>query len=61
MVVVYQNANELRHTINVYDGFEAFYGSEIIFNPNNFYVPYSHVDGKMTHITWEGDLENSLR
>ena len=59
MVVIYQNANELRHTINVYDGFEAFYGSEIIFNPNNFYVPYSHVDGKMTHITWEGDLENS--
>lgn len=59
MVVVYQSANELRHTINIYDGFEAFYGSEIIFNPNNFYVPYSHVDGKLTHITWEGDLENS--
>jgi uncharacterized repeat protein (TIGR01451 family) len=59
LVVVYNKPTEYRRAINIYDGFEAFYGSQIVFSPNNFYVPYSRVDGKMSHITWEGEPENS--
>jgi uncharacterized repeat protein (TIGR01451 family) len=63
LLVVYNLSTEVRHTINIYDGFQIFYGNsatpQITFTPNNFYVPFSRVDGKMTHITWEGDAENS--
>ncbi|NUN71314.1 MAG: DUF11 domain-containing protein, partial [Bacteroidetes bacterium] len=59
MVVVYYNESEVKKAVNIFDGFEIFRGEQITFSPNNFYVPYSLVEGKMTHITFEGDKENS--
>ncbi|MBA4312774.1 MAG: hypothetical protein C0417_09110 [Chlorobiaceae bacterium] len=59
MVVVYQRAAEIKRSINIYDGFDYFRGSTITFNPGNFYVPSNQVEGRLTHITWEGDVENS--
>lgn len=59
LVVVYYKETEVKKSVNVFDGFEIFRGEQITFTPNNFYVPYSLVEGKMTHITFEGDKENS--
>jgi uncharacterized repeat protein (TIGR01451 family) len=59
MVVVYSLSSEVKKSVNIYDGFQIFKGSQITVTPNNFYVPYSLVSGKMTHITFEGDKENS--
>lgn len=59
MVVVYFKDTEVKKSVNIFDGFKIFRGAQITFNPNNFYVPYSLVEGKMTHITYEGDKENS--
>jgi uncharacterized repeat protein (TIGR01451 family) len=59
LLVIYTDPSGIRRTINVYDGFQAYRGSQIILTPTNFYVPYGTVDGKMTHVTWEGDVENS--
>ena len=59
MVVVYSRAAEMRRTINIWDGFDYFRGSNITLNPTNFYIPPGRIDGKLTHITWEGDAENS--
>jgi uncharacterized repeat protein (TIGR01451 family) len=59
VLVVYQRAAEMRRSINVWDGFDFFRGSSITFNPSNFTIPVGRVDGRLTHITWEGDAENS--
>lgn len=59
MVVVYSRAAEIKRSINIYDGFDYFRGSMISFNPNNFYIPANQIEGRLTHITWEGDAENS--
>lgn len=59
LVVVYYKESEVKKAVNIFDGFEIFRGEQITFTPNNFYVPYSLVEGKMTHITFEGDKENS--
>ncbi|MFZ4620940.1 MAG: hypothetical protein ACOYNS_10290, partial [Bacteroidota bacterium] len=59
MVVVYSLSSEVKKSVNIYDGFQIFKGSQITVTPNNFYVPYALVSGKMTHITFEGDKENS--
>ncbi len=59
MVVVYQRAAEMKRSINIWDGFDYFRGSSITFSPSNFSIPAGRVDGKLTHITWEGDVENS--
>ncbi len=59
LVVVYEQSSEDFRVINVYDGFEYYYGSQIILTPSNFFIPTSPINGKQSHITWEGDLENS--
>ncbi|MCU0454113.1 MAG: hypothetical protein MUE68_10690 [Bacteroidetes bacterium] len=59
LLVVYNDAAGVRRTINIYDGFQEYRGSQIILQPNNFYVPFGTVDGKVTHVTFEGDAENS--
>ena len=59
VVVIYNDTSEVRHTINIYKGLRCFKGDDIILSPNNFYVPFGKVNGKMTHITWEGDQANS--
>ncbi len=59
MIVVYRKDSEVKKSVNIFDGFKIFRGSQIPLVINNFYVPYSLVQGKMTHITFEGDKENS--
>ena len=59
MVCVYSLPTQTRHSINIYDGFDYFYGSQITFSPANFRVPTSFVDGRLAHVTYEGDQENS--
>jgi uncharacterized repeat protein (TIGR01451 family) len=55
LVVVYQNATEPLRVINVYDGFQYFRGGALSLTPSNFRIPATGIDGKHTHITWEGD------
>lgn len=57
LVVVYQDAAEPLRVINIFDGLERFWGSQIALTPNNFLfrVPASGIAGKFTVITWEGD------
>jgi uncharacterized repeat protein (TIGR01451 family) len=59
LVVIYQNSSEPLRVVNVYDGFQYFYDSNISLAPNNFRIPATGIDGKHTHITWEGDSGNS--
>ena len=58
LVVVYGRAAEPLRVINVFDGFEFFRGSAINLTPSNFMTPPSP-DGRIGHISWEGDIENS--
>jgi uncharacterized repeat protein (TIGR01451 family) len=55
LVVIYQVAAEPLRVVNVYDGFQYFRGSAITLTPSNFRIPASGIDGKHSHITWEGD------
>jgi uncharacterized repeat protein (TIGR01451 family) len=59
LIVIFQNSSEPLRVVNVYDGFRYFYGSAISLTPTNFRIPASGIDGKHSHITWEGDFENS--
>lgn len=59
LVVIFEDAAEPLRVVNVFDGFQAFRGSSITLTPDNFVVPASPLDGKLGHITWEGDVGNS--
>jgi len=59
LVVVYEDPTEDFRVINIFDGFEVYYGSTINFTADNFQIPVSPINGKMTHISWEGDEGNS--
>ncbi len=62
MVVVYEDtANEPLRVINMWDGFQYFRASELVLSPTNFRVPSSGnpKDGKIGHLSWEGDDGNS--
>lgn len=56
LVVVYSDASEKERVINIYDGFQYFWNSSITLNPSNFVVSSAAgIDGKIGHISWEGD------
>lgn len=61
VVVVYENNLEPLRVINIFDGFQAFWGSSITLRPDNFVIADNPVakGGKHAHITWEGDAGNS--
>ena len=59
LVVIYQNAAEPLRAINVFDGLQAFQGSQIILVPDGFRIRPSGNDGKIIVVTWEGDPGNS--
>lgn len=59
LIVVYEDSAEDFRVINIFDGFEIYYGSAISFIADNFQIPVSPINGKMTHISWEGDEGNS--
>jgi len=62
LLVIYEETVDPRlRVINIFDGFEYHRGSSISVTPDNFVIPSdpSDIDGKMSHISWEGDVENS--
>jgi len=59
LVVIYEDAGEYQRVVNLFDGFMYHRGSEITLTLSNFRIPATPVDGKMSHISWEGDVENS--
>ncbi|MEH6450594.1 MAG: DUF3344 domain-containing protein [Oleispira sp.] len=62
LVVIYEKSDEPLRVINVFDGYQQFWGSELTLRPNNFIIakdPKLINSGKHAHITWEGDAENS--
>jgi uncharacterized repeat protein (TIGR01451 family) len=59
MVVVYSLASQPLRVVNISDGFRGFRGAQLSIVDNNFEVPPSGIDAFVSHITWEGDTENS--
>ncbi|MDG2395386.1 aldo/keto reductase, partial [Candidatus Thioglobus sp.] len=50
----YINDSKTQGRVNIFDGFEYYYGKELPLTPDNFTVS-SNPSGKHAHITWEGD------
>ena len=59
LVVVYRHPQESDHVVNVYDGFEYHRGGETMLVADNFRISPTDIDGKVCHLTWEGDETNS--
>ena len=59
VIVIYEHASQPLRVVNLFDGFEFFRGSQISLTPNNFVIPTAPIDGQLSHLTWEGDVENS--
>ncbi len=59
LVVVYSDPAEDLRAVNIFDGFQFFRGNAITVTPNNYRVPTSPINGKVSVITWEGDPQNS--
>lgn len=59
LIVVYSRPSLPTHVVNVYDGFQYYRGGEISLTMNNFRIAETGIDGKASHLTWEGDAENS--
>lgn len=61
LLVIYENANEPLRVVNLFDGFQVFWGSSITLSPSNFVIADSPSSkgGRHAHITWEGDNGNS--
>ena len=62
LVVIYENVTSASfqrlRVINVFDGFQQFWGGSLIIKPDNFVIsqnPTTSGSGKLTHISWEGD------
>ena len=55
VVVIYENTADTQiRVINLFDGFTAFFQETFVLQPRNF-VADSGAEGKMTHISFEGD------
>jgi hypothetical protein len=59
LIVVYARPAEDLRAVNVFDGFQIFRGSSLNLSLSGFRIPPAPVNGKVTHITWEGDPQNS--
>jgi len=59
LVVIFEDASEPFRVVNVFDGFQSFRGASVSLTPDNFVVPTSPINGKLGHISWEGDVGNS--
>jgi uncharacterized repeat protein (TIGR01451 family) len=59
LVVIYDRAAEPLRAINVFDGLEAFQGSQINLTPDGYRIRPAGNDGKIIVVTWEGDPGNS--
>lgn len=59
LVIIYEKATEDLRVVNLYEGFQIFWGNSITLTPTNFKVPTSPINGRISQITWEGDPGNS--
>ena len=59
LIVIYEGAAERLRAINLYDGLDYFYGSQVTQTPDGFRVPPSNIDGRIAVFTLEGDPQNS--
>jgi uncharacterized repeat protein (TIGR01451 family) len=59
LVLIYQGAAERLRAINVYDGLDYFFGSQVTLSPDGFRVPAANIDGRVAVFTLEGDPANS--
>jgi uncharacterized repeat protein (TIGR01451 family) len=59
LIVIYQGAGERLRAINLYDGLDYFYGSQVTQTPDGFRVPANNIDGRIAVFTLEGDPQNS--
>ncbi|MFD2367243.1 DUF6701 domain-containing protein [Pseudoduganella sp. GCM10020061] len=57
LLVVYSHASEPFRVLNVYEGFQPTYYSNVILSLSNFRIPnpLGSATGRIGHITWEGD------
>ncbi len=63
LVVVYDDPAEILHVVNLWEGFQVYYGSSITLTPTNFIVPtpapVTPLSSRVLALTWEGDSGNS--
>ncbi|HKU89710.1 MAG TPA: hypothetical protein VJP84_07940 [Steroidobacteraceae bacterium] len=59
LIVIYEGAGERLRAINLYDGLDYFYGSQVTQTPDGFRVPSTNIDGRIAVFTLEGDPQNS--
>ena len=59
LIVVYQHPDESNRVVNIFDGFRVYRGGQIAVTASNFEIAASDINGKVGHLTWEGDAENS--
>jgi uncharacterized repeat protein (TIGR01451 family) len=59
LIVIYEGAGERLRAINLYDGLDYFYGSQVTQTPDGFRVPATNIDGRIAVFTLEGDPQNS--
>jgi uncharacterized repeat protein (TIGR01451 family) len=59
LIVIYEGAGERLRAVNLYDGLDYFYGSQVTLTPDGFRVPATNIDGRVAVFTLEGDPQNS--
>ena len=59
LVVVYDHPSQPLRVLNISDGFQNFRGNALTIIDTNFEAPPSSIDAFVSHITWDGDTENS--
>jgi trimeric autotransporter adhesin len=59
LIVIYEGTGERLRAINLYDGLDYFYGSQVTQTPDGFRVPATNIDGRIAVFTLEGDPQNS--
>jgi uncharacterized repeat protein (TIGR01451 family) len=59
LIVIYESPTERLRAINVFDGLDYFYGSQLTLTPDGFRVPNTNIDGRIGVFTLDGDPGNS--
>ncbi len=59
LIVVYELPSESNRVVNIFDGFQVYRGGQISVTASNFEISATDINGKVGHLTWEGDSENS--
>ncbi len=60
LIVIYEAPAERLRAINLYDGLDYFFDSQVTQTPDGFRVPATGIDGRVAVFTLEGDPQNSV-